>query len=172
MAAIGRDEHLLFDGKTAPKQKDEVLANLRKALDNRVRELLPTNAGVACCHVGAHRERGVQKQNSLVGPAFQIAMWWRCDAEVVVQFLEYVHEGWRRLDSKRHREAKTVSLAWIVVRVLSDDDGLDFIDGAIVEGCKNLWSGRIHHMMFRVFLQKFCLDLLKIRLFELVGEQF
>ena len=99
-------------------------------------------------------------------------MWWWCDAEIVVQFLEYVHEGWRRLDSKRHREAKTVSLAWIVVRVLSNDDCLDFIDGAIVEGCKNLRSRRIHHMMLRVFLQKFCLDLLKIRLFELVGEQF
>ena len=27
-------------------------------------------------------------------------------------------------------------------------------------------------MVFRVFLQELCLDLLKIRLFELVGEQF
>jgi len=50
------DEDLLFDGETAPKQKDEVFADLRKSLDDRVRELLPTNAGVACCHVGAHRE--------------------------------------------------------------------------------------------------------------------
>jgi len=172
VAAIGRDEHLLFDGKTAPKQKDEVFANLRKSLDYRVRELLPANACVTCRHVGAHRERSVQKQNSLVGPAFQIAMWWRCDAEVVVQFLEYVHEGWRRLNSKRHREAKPVSLTRIVIRVLSNDDCLDFIDWAIVEGCKNLRSGGIHHVMFRVFLQKFCLNLLKIRLFELVGEQF
>ena len=88
-----------------------------------------------------------------------------------MEFLENVDEGWRRLDSKWHREAKTVSLAWIVVRVLSDDDGLDFIDRAIVEGCKNLRSGGIHHVMLRVFLQKFCLDLLKIRLFELVSEQ-
>ena len=56
VAAIGRDEHLFFDGKTAPEQKDEVFANLRKTLDNRVRELLPANACVACRHVGAHRE--------------------------------------------------------------------------------------------------------------------
>ena len=66
VAAIGRDEHLLFDGETAPKQKDEVLADLRKSLDNRVCELLPANACVTCCHVGTHRERGIQKQNSLV----------------------------------------------------------------------------------------------------------
>ena len=59
VAAIGRDEHLLFDGKTAPEQKDEILANLRKALDYRVRELLPANACVAGRHVGAHRERCV-----------------------------------------------------------------------------------------------------------------
>ena len=65
-----------------------------------------------------------------------------------------------------------MGLAWIVVRVLPDDDCLDFIDGAKVECCKNLRSGRVHHMVFRMFLQKFCLNLLKIRLFELVGEQF
>ena len=59
VAAIGGDEHLLFDGETAPEQKDKVLADLRKTLDNRVRELLPANACVACCHVGAHRERCV-----------------------------------------------------------------------------------------------------------------
>jgi len=56
VSAVRGDEDLLFDGETAPKQKDEVFADLRKSLDDRVRELLPTNAGVACCHVGAHRE--------------------------------------------------------------------------------------------------------------------
>lgn len=56
VSTIGGDEHLLFDGKTAPEQKDEIFADLRKALDNRVRELLPANACVACGHVGAHRE--------------------------------------------------------------------------------------------------------------------
>ena len=59
VTASGRDEYLLFDGETAPEQKDEVFADLRKSLDDRVRELLPTNAGVACGHVGAHRERGI-----------------------------------------------------------------------------------------------------------------
>lgn len=172
VTAIGRDEHLFFDGEAAPEQKDEVLADLRKSLDNRVRELLPANAGVTCRHVGAHRERSVQKQNSLVSPTFQVSVGWRCDAEIVVEFLENVDEGRRRLNAKWHREAKPVSLARIVVRVLSDDDCLDFIDGTIVECCKNLWSRRIHHVMLRVFLQKFCLNLLKIRLFKLVGEQF
>jgi len=105
-------------------------------------------------------------------PAFQVAVGRRRDAEIVVEFLENVHEGGRRLDSERHREAKSVGLARIVVRVLSDDDGLDFIDGAKVECGENLRSGRVHHMVFRVFLQELCLDLLKIRLFELVAEQF
>ena len=107
-----------------------------------------------------------------MGPAFQVpVLRWR-DAEIVVEFLENVDEGRRRLDSERHREAKSVRLARIVVRVLPDDDGLDFIDGAKVEGCKNFRSGWIHHMVLRMFLQELCLDLLKVRLFELVGEQF
>ena len=100
--SIRGDEDLFFDGETAPEQKDEVLADLRKSLDNRVCELLPTNAGVACCHVGAHRERGVQEQNSLMRPAFQVPMGrWR-DAEIVMEFLENVDEGRQRLDSEWH----------------------------------------------------------------------
>ena len=59
MAAIGGDEHLLFNGETAPKQKDEVLADLRKSLDNCIRELLPANTCVTCRHVRTHRERCV-----------------------------------------------------------------------------------------------------------------
>ena len=105
-------------------------------------------------------------------PAFQVpVLRWR-NAQVVVEFLENVHERWRRFNAKRHREAKPMSLTRIVVGVLSDDDGLDFIDRAKVEGCKNLRSGWIHHVVLRVFLQELCLDLLKVRLFELVGEQF
>lgn len=170
--AIRGNENLLFDGETAPKQKDKVLANLRKSLNNRVGELLPTDACVAGGHVGAHCERSVQKQNSLMRPAFQISVWrWR-DAQIVLEFLENVNQRWWWLDSVWHGEAKSVSLSWIVVRVLPDDDGLDFIDGAKIECRKNLRTGRINDMVLRMFLQKLCLDLLKVRLFELVGEQF
>ena len=59
VATVWRDENLFFNRKTAPEQKDEVLADLRKSLDNRVRKLLPSNAGVACCHVGSNCERCV-----------------------------------------------------------------------------------------------------------------
>ena len=106
-----------------------------------------------------------------MGPAFQVPVWRRRDAEVIVEFLENVDEGGRRFDTERHREAKPVRLAWIVIGVLPDDDRLDFIDGAKVKGGKNLRSGRIHHMMLCMFLQKFCLDLFEIWLLELVGEQ-
>ena len=161
------DEDLFFDGETAPEQKDEVLADLRKSLDNRVCELLPTNAGVAGGHVGAHRERCVQKQNSLMRPAFQVSVGrWR-DAEIVVEFLENVDEGRWRLDSERHREAKPVGLTRIMIRVLADDDCLDFIDGAIVESGENLRSGRVHHMVFRMFLQELCFNLLVGRIAEM-----
>ena len=107
-----------------------------------------------------------------MSPTFQVPVWRRRDTEIVVEFLENVDERWRWFNSERNRKAKPMCLARVVVRVLSDDYGLDFIDGTIVEGCKNLRSGRIHHVVLRVFLQKLCLDLLKVRLFELVGEQF
>lgn len=104
-------------------------------------------------------------------PTFEVPVRGRVDAEVVVQFLENVDERGGRLDSHRYREAKSVSLAWVVVGVLADDDRLDFIDRAKVEGRKNLGSRRVNHVVFCLFLQKFFFNLFKVWLLELVCEQ-
>ena len=92
VATVGGDERLLFDGETAPEQEYKVLAHFGEALDDGVGELLPADSGVACRHVGAHRQGGVQQQDSLVRPAFEVPVRGRRDAEVIVKFLEDVHE--------------------------------------------------------------------------------
>ena len=122
VATVRGDERLFLDGKTAPQQEHQVFAHLREALDDGVGELLPANPRVACRHVGADRERSVEQKDSLVRPAFEVAVRRRVDSQVVVQFLEDVHERRGRLDTHGYGETQPVSLARIVVRVLPDDD--------------------------------------------------
>lgn len=59
--SIGCNQELLFDGETSPKQKHDVLADLRKSLNDGVGELLPADSRMARRHVRPNRERCVQK---------------------------------------------------------------------------------------------------------------
>lgn len=171
VATVGGDERLLFDGETAPEQEYKVLAHFGEALDDGVGKLLPADAGVACRHVGTDRERCVQEQDSLVRPAFEVPVRGRRNAQVVVEFLEYVDERRGRLDTHGHREAQAVRLAGIVVGILPDDDRLDLVHGAVVECGENLGTRRVHNVMLRFLLQELVFNLFEIRLLELVGEQ-
>ena len=150
--AAGGNQGLLLDGETAPEHEHEVFADLREPLDNGVGELLPTDAGVACGHVGAHSERCVQKQDSLLGPAFKVAVRRRVDAEIVMNFLENVDERGRGIDSVGYGETETVCLAWVVVRVLAEDDHFHLVYGAKIKRCENLGAGRVDDVVLRFFL--------------------
>ncbi len=169
--AVWGNQGLFLDGETAPEHKHEIFADLREPLDNGVGELLPTDAGVACRHVGAHGERCVQKQDSLLGPTFKVAVRRRVDAEIVVNFLENVDERGRGIDSVRHGEAETMCLAWVVVRVLAEDDHFHLVDGAKIKRCENLGAGRVDDVVIRFFLQEDFLYFFEVRLLELVGKQ-
>ena len=170
--AVWRHQGLFFDGETAPQQEHQVFTHRRKPLDDGVGKCLPADSRVACGHVGPHRQGGVQEQDALVGPAFQVPMLRWSNAKVVVEFLEDVDEGGRRVDSVGHREAEPVGLSRIVIRVLPDDDRLYLFYRAKVQGGKDFRSRRIHHVEFRLLFQEGLLDLLKIGLLELVAQEF
>ena len=74
------DEILLFvdhvglrTGIAAPEHIDEVLALCSECLDGSIRKLLPAQRRVAVCLMRSHRQRGIQQQHPLFGPARQIA---------------------------------------------------------------------------------------------------
>ena len=172
VSAVWRHQGLLLDGETAPEQEHQVFPHLRKPLDDGVGKCLPADSRVACGHVGPHRQGGVQQQDSLLGPAFQVSVGrWR-DAKVVMKFLEDVDEGGRRVDSVGHREAQAVGLSWIVVGVLPDDNHLHLVHGAKVQGRKDFRSRRVNHVMLRLLLQEGFLYFLEIGLLELVAQEF
>jgi len=172
MTAVRCHQGLFFDGETAPEQKHQVFPHLRNPLDDGVGELLPADSRVACGHVGPYRQGGIQEQNSLLGPAFQVPVRRRRKTKVVVEFLEDVDEGGGRLDSHGHREAQAVGLSRIVVGVLPDNHRLHLFHRAKVQGGKNLGAGRVNHVPAGLFLQKGFLDFLKIGLLELVAQKF
>ena len=172
VSAVWRHQGLFLDGETAPQQKHQVFPYLREPLDNGVGKGLPADSCVACGHVGPHRQGGVQEQDPLLGPAFQVPVGRGRNAQVVVEFLEDVDEGRRRVDSVGHREAEPVGLSRIVIRVLPDDDRLYLAHRAKVQGRKDFRSRRIHHMVFRLLLQESFLYFLEIGLLELVAQEF
>lgn len=121
--------------------------------------------------MGADGEARIQEEDSLVRPVFKIAALRNGNSQIVVQFLEDVYERRGRFDAVGNREAQPVGLSRVVVRVLSDDDRLDLIDGAFVEGGENLGAGRIDRVLF-FLLDERRLEMLKIRHFKLVAQKF
>ena len=172
MPAVWRHQGLFLDGETAPEQEHQIFPHLREPLDNGVGKGLPADSRMACRLVGPHRQRGVQEQDALVGPAFQVPVLRWSNAKVVVEFLEDVDEGGRRVDSVGHREAEPVSLSRIVVGVLPDDDGLYLVHRAKVQSRKDFRPWRVYHVVFRLLLQEGFLYFLEIGLLELVAQEF
>lgn len=170
--AVWGHQRLFLDGETAPEQEHQVFPHLREPLDDGVGKGLPADSRVACRLVGPHRQGGVQEQDALVGPAFQVPMLRGRNAKVVVEFLENVDEGGGRVDSVGHREAESVGLSRIVIRVLPDDDGLYLVYRAKVQSRKDFRPWRVYHVVFRLLLQEGFLYFLEIGLLELVAQEF
>lgn len=76
----------------APQKEDEAGAFLRKLRDGGIGKDFPAAALVRTRLMRAHRERSVQKKHSLPRPVLQIAVLRRWNADIVLQFLENVHE--------------------------------------------------------------------------------
>src|SRR3989344_3043695 len=71
----GVDKPLLAACIVAPEYEYQPLSLLRQRSDDRVRELLPPLPLMRAGSSPADRERGVQEQHALRGPASEIATW-------------------------------------------------------------------------------------------------
>ena len=91
--------------------------------------------------MGADGQNGVEQQDSLASPLFEASVLRRGDAGVGPQFLEDIPQRGRWFDSVWNGKTKAVSLAVVVVRVLSEYQDFDTI--------KWRQSERVEHVGFR-----------------------
>ena len=98
-----------------------------------VGKLLPAASGMRGGFVCAHRKHGVQQQHALLGPAVEVAALRHGHPRIVVHLLEDVLQRRRERHSVAHREAEPVGLTLAVVGVLTYDNHLQIVEGALVE---------------------------------------
>ena len=98
---------------------------------------------MAVGHVGTYSQRGIQQQHSLTSPAREVATLWDGRSQVIFYLLEDVLQRRRKHHSFLHGEAQPMSLAWLVVGILPDDDHLYLIKGTQVESIEDQPAWRI-----------------------------
>ncbi len=127
-------------------------------LDGCIGEGFPTFALVAAGLASLYGERSVEEEDALIGPTSQIATirkrggarrlrkgravssWL---AVFVVELLVDVLERWWWLDTLLHAETQAMRLIRTMVRILSEDDHLDFVKRRAIEGLEDLLARRI-----------------------------
>ena len=90
-----------------------------------------------------HGKDGVKKKHALPCPTGQIAVFCRRNREVHFQLLIDILQRRREGNAVRHREAEAVGLPGAVVGILADDDDLQFVEGAFVEGPEDIAAARV-----------------------------
>ena len=116
------------------------------ARNRSVRERLPAFVLVRIRLVRPHRQNGVEQHHSLFRPGNEAAVVGNLAAEVVVQFLEHIHQRRRRFDAGPHRKAKTVRLPFTVIGVLAEQQDFHFVVGGVLECVVYVGFRRIDRM--------------------------
>ena len=115
--------------------------------DHGVGELLPALSLMRIGLVGPHGEHGVQKQDALIRPFFQITVVGNRTAKVVVKLLIDILQGGRDIPLLRlHGKAESVRLVHVMVRILSQDHHLHLAERGKMKGVENLIRRRKHHV--------------------------
>src|SRR3989344_5206651 len=133
-------------GVVAPEDEDEILPFFGEFADDRVGKFLPTLSLMRTRCACAYCECRVEEQDSLFGPALQIPLLrqgFEGHARICSKFLKNVLKRWRQRHSLAHRKAKSVSLPRAVVRVLSENHDLHFIERRELKSSENVLRCRI-----------------------------
>lgn len=154
-------------GVAAPEEEDYAGTPRREFGDGGIGEELPAVALMRASLMGSDGEGSVEKQDPLVGPPCEVAAGERYGgAQVAVDFLYDVDERWGHRNALRHRKAKAVSLPWLVVGILSEDDYLHLVERGVVEGREDVTAFWVTGV-FAALVDKELLELGKIRGVEL-----
>ena len=141
--ALAVDELLLGARIAAPENEHEVLALGAERADGGIGELLPAVTLMTRRLMRTHRERCVQQEHALLSPARQVARRRDRLSEVELYLLEDVLKRRRKRHACRHREAQTLRLTRLVVRVLTDNHHLHRVERTEVEGVEDERTRRI-----------------------------
>src|SRR6185437_5314649 len=90
-----------------------------ECVDGRIGEPFPAPVCMCAGATLLHRQHAVEQQHTAVGPGGETAVAGAGDAEVALDFLEYVVQRWRHPHAGAHREAQAMRLAGTVVGILA-----------------------------------------------------
>ena len=167
----GIDKTLFLNRIVSPKQEHQAFALLREALNGAVCEGFPAMTLVRSRLMGAHRERSVEQQHTLVRPRLQItASRWN-EPNIRTQLLEDILQRLRNRHAVLHRETQSVRLPFPMIRVLADNHDLHLVKRRGIERIENFRSRRKYEIVFLLLYQK-GFQFRKIRSLELVPEDF
>ena len=117
-----------------------------------------------------HRQYRIEQQHALLRPGLQAAMIRWLNAQVVLDFLEDIHQRRRNLHAGAHRKAQTVGLTRAMVGVLPQDHHFYPVQGCAVEGIKTVAAFREQHLARALLARQELRQLLHIGLAELISK--
>lgn len=141
--AAGVNQRRLATGISAPENEHQMVAVGRQGTYGGIGELLPSVALMACSLMRPDGQRGVEQKHALLSPSGEVARCRDGSACVIVYLAEYVDQRGRRLNAVTNGEAQAVGLAGLMIWVLTNDDNLDTVERAQIEGVENQRSRRI-----------------------------
>src|SRR6266508_6240720 len=148
----GVDKRALFLRVAPPEHEHQALALAVEHFDNGVRELLPTLVLMASSSPGFHGERCIEQEDALLRPVSKMAVIRRLDPQIIFQLDENILQAGRNIHSRPHGKTKAVRLIRSMVRILTEDDHLDFVERSVIERRKVFRAARVDDFPCRDFL--------------------
>ena len=128
---------------TAPQHKHKVLSVLIELIYHRIGKFFPTFPVVRGRLSVKHGQTAVKKQNTSLRPMFKIAMRWRRNAQIGVQFFENILQRWRFWHALAYGKAEAMCLTRAVIGVLTQNHHFYLVKRGQREGVKNLTARRV-----------------------------
>ena len=133
--------------------------------------MFPALSAVRISLVLSNCERCVEKQNPRLSPGNQAAVinLWRSNPKVRIYLFKNIYQRRRLLNAFLNRESHTVSLSFLMIWILSEEQNLYIVIRSVSESCKYLIA-RWKYCMVLVFFVEKSLELAIVRFLHLFSE--
>lgn len=129
-------------GRLAPQDEDAMFGPRSQQANHSVGKFFPAALLVRVGLVGFHGQDSVEQQDTAFAPRLQVSRIRNRNAKIGLEFLEDVLErGWM-FNTGLHRKGQAMSLALVMVRVLTEDDGFDLGKGSQAKSVEDLIVSR------------------------------
>ena len=127
----------------APQHKHKMLSVLIELIYHRIGKLLPAFPAMRGRLSITHGQTAVQKQNTSLRPIFKIAMRWRRNAKIGVQFFENILQRWRFRHAVAYGKAEAMCLTRAMIGILTQNNHFYLVKRGQREGVENLAARRV-----------------------------